>query len=74
MNATFEPDTRGLVRACPQCSQRNRLPYERLGGIFRCSKCHAELSPPAQTIELPGEAEFDALIGPITKKKQQTLF
>ena len=62
MSATFEPDTRGLVRTCPHCGQRNRLLYERLGGTFRCSKCHAELSPSAEPIELPRETEFDALI------------
>lgn len=62
MSATFESDKRGLVRACPHCGQRNRLLYERLGGIFRCSKCHAELAPPGEPIEMPGETEFDALI------------
>ena len=39
---TIEPDDRGLVRVCPQCGQRNRLIYERLGSIFRCSKCRTE--------------------------------
>ena len=33
---TIELDDRGLVMACPQCGQRNRLIYERLGQIFRC--------------------------------------
>jgi hypothetical protein len=32
-----------LLVACPQCGQRNRLLYERLGQIFRCGKCHTEL-------------------------------
>ena len=43
---TIESDDRGLLLACPQCGQRNRLIYERLGQIFRCGKCHAELRPP----------------------------
>jgi uncharacterized protein (DUF983 family) len=42
---TVEPDDRGLVLACPQCGQRNRLIYERLGQRFRCGKCRAELRP-----------------------------
>ena len=59
---TFEPDERGLVRACPHCGQRNRLLYERLGSTFRCSKCHMELAPPSEPIDLPRPQEFEALI------------
>ena len=40
---TIEPDDRGLIRACPNCGQRNRLIYERLGSIFRCTKCGTEI-------------------------------
>ena len=58
---TFEPDERGLVRACPHCGQRNRLLYERLANTFRCSKCQTELSPPSEPIEVPRDLEFDAL-------------
>ena len=64
MNATqhtLELDQRGLVRACPNCGQRNRLLYERLGHTFRCSRCHTELSAPAEPVEVPGVTEFDAL-------------
>jgi uncharacterized protein (DUF983 family) len=49
------PDDRGLVAACPQCGQRNRLSYERLGQQFRCGKCHHELGPPAEPVEMPSE-------------------
>jgi thioredoxin 2 len=60
---TIELDDRGLVLACPQCGQRNRLIYERLGQIFRCGKCHTEIAPPDKPIELRNEALFDALTG-----------
>jgi thioredoxin 2 len=60
---TIELDDRGLVMACPQCGQRNRLIYERLGQIFRCGKCHTEIGPPGKPIELKNEALFDALSG-----------
>ena len=56
---TIESDDRGLLLACPQCGQRNRLIYERLGQIFRCGKCHAELRPPGEPIEVKSEAHFD---------------
>jgi thioredoxin 2 len=54
-------DERGLVVSCPSCGQRNRLVYSRLGGLFRCGKCHRELSAPGQPIELVSEAAFTAL-------------
>ena len=59
---TIEPDDRGMVRACPRCGQRNRLIYERLGSVFRCSKCRTEIPPPAEPVEVPGAAKFDSLI------------
>ena len=39
------------------------MTYERLSQKFRCGKCHADLSPPAQPVELKNEAAFDALTG-----------
>jgi thioredoxin 2 len=60
---TIESDDRGLLLACPQCGQRNRLIYEGLGQIFRCGKCHAELRPPGEPIEVKSEAHFDSLAG-----------
>jgi hypothetical protein len=44
----IESDDRGLLLACPQCGQRNRLIYERLGQTFRCGKCRAEIRPPGE--------------------------
>ncbi len=58
---TIVPDDRGLILACPQCGQRNRMIYERLGQTFRCSKCHTELRSPREPVEVKGEAAFDAL-------------
>jgi thioredoxin 2 len=63
---TFALDARGLVRACPHCGRRNRLPYERLGLTFRCSECHNDLQPPAEPVDVPGVAEFDALVAKST--------
>src|SRR5271169_6628138 len=60
---TIESDDRGLLLACPQCGQRNRLIYERLGLTFRCGKCHAEIRSPGEPIEVTSEAIFDSLTG-----------
>jgi thioredoxin 2 len=58
---TIESDDRGLLLTCPQCAQRNRLIYERLGQTFRCGKCHTEIRPPGEPIEVKSEALFDSL-------------
>jgi thioredoxin 2 len=58
---TIESDDRGLLLACPQCGQRNRLIYERLRQTFRCGKCQAEIRPPGEPIEVKSEAHFDSL-------------
>jgi thioredoxin 2 len=60
---TIECDDRGLLLACPQCGQRNRLIYERLGQTFRCGKCHTEIQSPGEPIEVKNESLFDALAG-----------
>jgi thioredoxin 2 len=59
---TTEHDERGLIRACPHCDQRNRLIYERLGAIFRCTKCQTEIPPPTEPVEVSGLSKFDSLI------------
>ena len=59
---TIEPDERGLIRACPNCGQRNRLIYERLGSLFRCTKCGTEISAPMEPIEVRSVSKFDSLI------------
>lgn len=48
----MEADEHGLLVSCPQCSQRNRLRYERFGSTFRCGKCRTELSPPAVPLDI----------------------
>src|ERR1700724_312975 len=60
---TIKSDDRGLLLACPQCGQRNRLIYKRLGQIFHCGKWHAELRSPGEPIEMKSEALFNPLTG-----------
>ncbi len=57
----IEPDEQGLVLACPQCGQRNRLRYEGFGTTFRCGQCRSEISPPAVPVDVPSERVFTAL-------------
>jgi thioredoxin 2 len=58
---SIETDERGLLLACPNCGQRNRMAYERLGKTFRCGQCHTDLTPPGEPIEVKSETVFDAL-------------
>jgi thioredoxin 2 len=58
---SIEADQRGLLVSCPNCGQRNRLLYERLGQAFRCGKCHNVLQPPSEPIEVPSDLVFESL-------------
>lgn len=57
---TIDLDDRGLLLRCPQCGQRNRMTYERLGQTFRCGKCRTELHAPDDPVEVKSESAFDA--------------
>ena len=61
----IELDDRGLLLTCPQCGQRNRLLYERLGKTFRWGKCHTELGPPDEPIAVKSETIFDRYNRPL---------
>ena len=55
-------DSKGVVRVCPSCGQRNRLAYSKLRAETRCGKCHTSITPPGEPIETPDAATFDAAI------------
>ncbi len=61
MNATAI-DLRGVVEVCGNCGQKNRLGFSNLGSQLRCGSCKHPLGPPAEALELEGEAVFDSLI------------
>ena len=47
---------------CPSCGKTNRVQYQSLGANTRCAACHVALPAPAEPIEVPDAAAFDALI------------
>src|SRR5450432_3225309 len=61
-----ELDDRGVIVACPNCGQKNRLAYERLGDTVRCGQCHQALSAPAVPLEMTDTAAFDRLVAHAT--------
>lgn len=53
-------DHAGVVMTCRQCGKANRLRYATLDRPTRCGRCHADLAPPNQPIEVEDTASFDA--------------
>jgi thioredoxin 2 len=53
-------DERGLIGACPSCGQRNRVAFAAKEA--RCGRCKSALPSPAEPIEVPDAAAFDALV------------
>jgi len=62
MNAT-RLDDKGIIEICPECGQRNRLSFSRLGAVARCGNCKRELPRLDAPIEIDEEIAFELLIG-----------
>lgn len=58
---TVESAGQGIVRACPSCGVKNRVPAEHLASAGRCGSCKAELPPLAEPLDAD-EATFDAIV------------
>lgn len=50
-----------VVRSCPHCQTRNRIPAARLADSGRCGACKQELAPVAEPIEADA-AVFDDVV------------
>ena len=50
-----------MIRACPHCGARNRVPAPRLVDEGRCGACRRTLEPPAQPLDVDGAA-FDEIV------------
>jgi thioredoxin 2 len=53
-------DDRGVILTCTSCGKRNRVPFGSREA--RCGDCRTPLPAPAEPIEVPDAAAFDALI------------
>jgi thioredoxin 2 len=60
--AELRADEKGVRVSCPACGQANRIPFARLADEGKCGKCGQGLPVPAAPVEVPGEAEYAALI------------
>ncbi|HQZ39694.1 MAG TPA: thioredoxin [Vicinamibacterales bacterium] len=54
-----------MLRVCPSCGRKNRLPADRLTAQARCGACKTALPPPAEPIDAdPGV--FDDIVAHAT--------
>jgi len=52
----------GMVRSCPSCGKKNRMPWARLGQDARCGACHAALPPPAEPVAVDQGVELSGVL------------
>ena len=52
-------DSKGIVVTCPNCGQRNRVPF---GKDAKCVKLGTALANLAEPVEIPSAEAFDALV------------
>ena len=52
-------DGRGMIVPCPNCGQRNRVPF---GRTAKCGRCGTPLGGPSEPVEVPSAEAFDALV------------
>jgi thioredoxin 2 len=51
-----------MIRACPRCASKNRVPVTKLDRSPRCGKCHEDLGPIAAPVAMESAADFDGLV------------
>ncbi len=57
-------DERGVIVMCSNCGRRNRVPFR--AEEANCGGCKTRLTPPAEPLEAPDSAAFDALVSSTT--------
>jgi len=55
-------DDRGLIVSCPDCGQKNRVAFERLGDATRCGHCKRALPALGEPVDVHSSADFDRLV------------
>src|SRR5215204_88501 len=53
-------DERGVIVTCGTCGRKNRVPFT--ASQAKCGGCGTVLAPPAEPVEAPSAAAFDALV------------
>ncbi|MEZ4369210.1 MAG: thioredoxin [Polyangiaceae bacterium] len=53
-----------MIRQCPSCGQKNRIPTKHLSDAGRCGKCKTVLPAASEPIDV-GVAEFDEIVNSV---------
>ena len=51
-----------MVRTCPSCGAKNRIPAARLMDRAKCGRCKTALEPPREPIDVYDAAMFDEIV------------
>lgn len=54
-------DDKGIITACAQCGQKNRLPYAKLTDPAACGQCGAALHLLGVPLDIASAAQWEAL-------------
>jgi thioredoxin 2 len=60
--ASLQLDDKGVVTTCPNCGQKNRVAFDKLGHTARCGQCKQEIRAGAVPLEVGSTADFDQLV------------
>ena len=60
--AALEVDDRGVLVACPDCGQKNRVAFGRLDERVRCGQCKHDLAIGRVPLEVSSSADFERLV------------
>jgi thioredoxin 2 len=52
-----------MIRTCPKCGKRNRIPADHLADTGRCGSCKEPLPPASETLEVAPEAFREVIAG-----------
>lgn len=52
-----------MLRTCPSCGSKNRVPPARLHEAAKCGRCKTELPAASAPIDVSDVATFDAIVG-----------
>ncbi len=62
MASPLHLDQRGVLIACPQCGQTNRIAFDKLGHAARCGQCKSAVDATSVPLEVGRAADFDQLV------------
>ncbi len=52
-----------MIRTCPSCGAKNRIPAAHLADAGTCGRCKTALPPSGEPIEVTDASAFDAIVG-----------